>query len=412
MENSLTPEADLAALLGPRWVEIEASALEHNVEQVKSILAPGTRLLAVVKADAYGAGAVEAARLFLKAGASYLGVTTLAEGWELRRHGITGPILLMSPLLPEETSAAIRQDLTLTVASRRDGRRVLEAARETGRPARVHLKIETGLNRTGLQPEEAVALARELASRPEVRLEGVYTHLARAAHPARTREQFRVFQQAVRALEDAGVSPPLRHICNSTACLKYPEMHLDMVRIGTLLYGQFPPGAGKGGLDLRDPWRLKARLLAVRRVPAGTPVGYGGDYVTRRPTYLGVLPLGYADGLGLTAVARPKSAGDLARFAAKMVLSYLGWRGRDLAVDVEGRRAPVVGRVGMQLSIVDLNDVEVEAGRTVAVTMGRPITGARLPRLYLREGEPYLLRSATGEWIAVSAGAMAAAPFS
>ncbi|GFN22997.1 alanine racemase [Thermanaeromonas sp. C210] len=410
METSLTAGTELAALLGPRWVEIEAAALEHNVQQVKKILEPGTRLLAVVKADAYGAGAVEAARLFLKAGASYVGVTTLAEGWELRRHGIMEPVLLMSPLLPEEMATAIRQDLTLSIASRGEAERAGEVAREAGRPARVHLKIETGLNRTGLQPEEAVALAREMASWPEVQLEGVYTHLARAAHPGKTREQFRLFQETLQALEAAGVSPPLRHICNSTACLNYPEMHLDMVRVGTLLYGQFPPGARNRGLDLRDPWQLKARLLAVRRVPAGTPVGYGGDYVTSRPTYLGVLPLGYADGLGLTAIARPKSAGDLVRFVAKAILSYLGWHRRDLAVDLEGRRVPVVGRIGMQLSLVDLEDIPAEAGQVVTITMGRPITGARLPRLYLREGEPYLLRTATGEWITVSPGRTEAAP--
>ncbi|MGI9953111.1 alanine racemase [Moorellaceae bacterium AZ2] len=411
MEANLSSETELAALLGPRWVEIEAAALEHNVQQVKKILRPETRLLAVVKADAYGAGAVEAARLFLRAGASYLGVTTLAEGWELRRRGIEAPILLMSPLLPEEIPVAVQQDLTLSIGSRGEAERVWEAARETGKSTRVHLKVETGLNRTGLKPEEAVALAREMASWPRVELEGVYTHLARAAHAGKSWEQFRLFQGVLKALEEVGVSPPLRHICNSAACLNYPEMHLDMVRVGTLLYGQFPPGSQDRGLDLKDPWQLKARLLAVRQVAAGTPVGYGGDYVTPRPTRLGVLPLGYADGLGLTAIARPKSVGDLARFVAKTILSYLGWYRRDLAVDLEGRRAPVVGRIGMQLSLVDLGDTPAEVGQVVKVTLGRPITGARLPRLYVREGEPYLLRTVTGEWITVPQGRGEAAQY-
>ncbi|MGB9661392.1 MAG: alanine racemase [Moorellaceae bacterium] len=399
---------ELAGVLGPRWVEIEAVALENNARQVQKILSPGTRLLAVVKADGYGAGAVEAARIFLEAGAGYLGVTTLAEGLELRRNGIGAPILLMSPLLPEEMPLAIREDLTLTIDSRAGAEKAAEAAAGTGRPARVHLKVETGLHRTGLEPREAVALAQEMAAWPLVHLEGIYTHLAEAAHPRKSREQFQRLSGVLSELAEKGLNFPLRHICNSTACLNYPEMHLDMVRVGTLLYGQLPPGARGSGLDLQDPWQVKARLLAVREVAAGTPVGYGGDYVTPRATRLGVLPLGYADGLGLTAIARPKSLGDLARFVAKAVLSYLGWLHRDEAVLVGGRTAPIVGRIGMQLSLVDLGDLPAGVGEVVQVSLGRPTAGARLPRLYLRQGRPYRLRTAAGEWLEVAepAGAL------
>lgn len=404
MNSNFNPQGKLSGILGPRWVEIEATALENNVHQVRKILQPGTRLLAVVKADGYGAGALEVARLFLKAGASYLGVTTLAEGLELRHNGIEAPILLMSPLLPEEIPLAIQENLTLTIDSRAGAERAAKAARDIGSPVRVHLKVETGLNRTGLKPEEAVVLAQDMASWPAVEVEGIYTHLAEASHPRKSREQFERFNRVLADLLERGVNIFLRHICNSVACLNYPEMHLDMVRLGTLLYGQLPPGAKGRGLMLQDPWQVKARLLAIREVAAGTPVGYGGDYVTPKATRLGLLPLGYADGLGLTGIARPKSLSDLARFLAKTILAYLGWHHRDEAVVIGDRLAPVVGRIGMQLSLVDVGNIPVEVGEVVRVNLGRPTTSARLPRLYLREGRPYLLRTGTGEWLAVAEG--------
>lgn len=398
MEQKYVDRAGLYELLGPRWVEIEVAALENNLREVKKILRPSTRLLAVVKADAYGAGAVEAARVFCRAGADYLGVTTLAEGLELRRHGLGIPILIMSPLLPEEIPQALYWGLTLAIASRWGAEALVRAVKETGRSAHIHLEIETGMYRTGLNLEEAKALMRDTLSCPGVVVEGIYTHLSHAAHGRKAWEQFSLFSRVCQELEEEGFAIPLKHIANSYACLAYPEMHLNMVRVGTLLYGQYPVGARRRDLDLQNPWKVKARLLHIREVPAGTAVGYGGDYVTKRPTRLGLLPLGYADGLGLTAITRPKSLPDLLRFWAKTFLAYWGWQHREEAVLVRGRLAPIVGRVGMQLSLVDLGDLPAQEGEEVEINLGRAFTSARLPRLYLREGEPYLLRLPTGEW--------------
>lgn len=389
---------DLYASLGPRWVEIEVAALENNLREVKKILRQSTRLLAVVKADGYGAGAVEAARVFSQAGADYLGVTTLAEGVELRRHGLDIPILIMSPLLPEEIPEALKWDLTLSITSLWEAEAVACAVKETGRKACIHLEIETGMHRTGLDLEEVKVLIKDILRCPGVVVEGIYTHLAHAANRRKAFEQFSLFCRICRELEEEGFSIPLKHVANSFACLAYPEMHLDMVRVGTLLYGQYPVGARRRELGLQDPWKVKARLLHVKEVPAGTAVGYGGDYVTKRPTRLGTLPLGYSDGLGLTAIARPKSLPDLLRFWAKTFLAYWGWQHREETVFVQGRQVPIVGRVGMQLSLVDLGSLPVKEGEEVEITLGRPFASARLPRLYLREGEPYLLRLPTGEW--------------
>jgi len=389
----------LTRLAGPRWIIVDASALEHNLRAVKGLLKPSTKLLAVVKADAYGYGAVEAARVFTAAGADYLGVTTLAEGLELRRAGISAPVLVMSPLLAGELPAAIENDLTLSISSRSGYQAAVAAANSVGRRARIHLKVETGLQRTGLSPGEAVSLTREVISGNSVVLEGIYSHLAEAARPGLTAKQIGCFKKVLKELEAENIVIPLRHICNSTGLLAHPEMQLDMVRIGTLLYGQFPYRAPRRELELKDGWSFLARIVFIHDVTPGTPVGYGGDYVARKATRLAVIPVGYADGLALTAVTRPKNLNDLARHLVKIVLAYLGRGGGEgTVVTVGGQKAPVVGRVGMQLSMIDIGHLpHVKQGQEVEVVLRRPTASTRLPRIYCRDKVPYLIRLASGE---------------
>ncbi|MGI9862980.1 alanine racemase [Moorella naiadis] len=397
---------NITRLVGPRWITIEATALEHNLRAVRTLLQPGTRLLAVVKADAYGAGAVAVARVLEAAGADYLGVTTLAEGLELRRAGLNLPILLMSPLLPAELPDAIAADLTLSISSRAGAEATAAAAAMAGRQARVHLKVETGLQRTGLEPDAVAPLATEMASWPAIQLEGIYSHLAEATSPASAGRQLECFRSVLAALDERGITIPLKHICNSSGILYHPEMHLDMVRAGTLLYGQFPYRAPRRGLELHDTWQFTARILFIHDVAAGTPVAYGGDYVVKKATRLAVIPLGYADGFSLTAVARPKNLNDLARYLVKTVLAYLGRGGGEgTTVTIAGRPAPVVGRVGMQLTMVDVGHLpEATVGQAVTVDLRRPTASTRLPRVYCHAGQPYLVRTTAGELIPATEG--------
>ncbi|MDK2821161.1 MAG: alanine racemase [Clostridia bacterium] len=387
---------NITKMVGPRWIEIDTEALEHNLMAVKKLITPQTRILAVVKADAYGAGAVESARAFLNAGADYLGVTNLAEGQELRKAGITAPVLIMAPLMPEELLTAISLNLTITVSSRLGAEELAKV--KTDKQVRVHLKVETGLQRTGLEPEEVVPVASDMLKLPHVILEGVYSHLAEAARPGATENQFKIFNKVLKELEESNIKLPLRHICNSTGLLSHPEMHLDMVRIGTLLYGQFPYRAPKRGLELKETWRFKARVIFIHDVPAGTPVGYGGDYVTRRDSRLAVIPVGYADGFSLTAVARPKNLNDLARYLVKTVLAYLGRVGGEgTTVTIAGQKVSVVGRVGMQLTMIDITNLSnVEIGQEVDINIRRPTASTRLPRVYCRGRQPYLVRTTSG----------------
>ena len=381
------------AFVGPKCLYVDSSALEHNVREVKRTLDPAIKLLAVVKGDGYGAGAVEAARVFVSAGADYLGVSSVPEGLELRAAGIRAPVLVMNPILREECVAAIEHDLEITVASRQGLLDVAGASKRAGRTANVHLEVETGLGRTGLPAGEVPAILGELESLEAVRLSGVFTHMSEAHRDEATVRQFARFQAAVRHV------PPcvIRHVANSGTFLRFPDMRLDMVRIGTLLYGQVPFGIRHTSLDLKSVWDFRARVLFIHDVKPGEAIGYGGDYVVRRPTRVAVVSAGYSDGFGLTAVSRPKDLGDLLRYIVKMFLSYVGkGRGEGGAARFECGVAPVVGRIGMQLTMVDVTGLPVSIGDEASVNI-RPTAGARLPRVYVRDGVPYLVRMPWGE---------------
>lgn len=391
--NRVSGPGSIAALVGPKCLYVDSSALEHNAREVKKVLGSRVKLLAVVKGDGYGVGGVEAARVFVEAGADYLGVSSVTEGVELRRAGIRAPVLVMNPILKEECVTAIEHDLEVTVASRQGVFDIADASRRVGKVARIHLEIETGLGRTGLPVGEVPSVLDELRSRDGVSLRGVFTHMAEAHRDEASLRQFARFQAALRHVP-RGL---LRHVANSGTFLRFPDMHLDMVRIGTLLYGQLPFGIRHTTLSLKSVWDFRARVLFIHDVGPGDTIGYGGDYSARRPMRIAVVCAGYSDGFGLTAVSRPKDLGDLARYIVKMVLSYLGkGRGEGGAVRFECGVAPVVGRIGMQLTMVDVTGLPVSVGDEASVSI-RPTAGARLPRVYLRDGVPYLIRMPWGE---------------
>lgn len=398
--NRMSGPETIAALAGPKCLYVDSSALEHNAREVKKVLGSRVKLLAVVKGDGYGVGGIEAAKVFVSAGAHYLGVSSVPEGVELRRAGIRAPVLVMNPILKEECVTAIEHDLEVTVASRQGVFDVADASRRVGKVAGIHLEIETGLGRTGLPVGEVPTVLDELRSQEGVRLRGVFTHMAEAHRDEASFRQFARFQAALRHV------PPglLRHVANSGTFLRFPDMRLDMVRIGTLLYGQLPFGIRHTTLSLKSVWDFRARISFIHDVRPGDTIGYGGDYSIRRPMRIAVVSAGYSDGFGLTAVSRPKDLSDLARYIVKMVLSYLGkGRGEGGAVRFECGVAPVVGRIGMQLTMVDVTGLPVSVGDEASVSI-RPTAGARLPRIYLRDGVPYLIRMPWGEMRPVEDG--------
>ena len=370
MSETITPNT---------WVSVSRSALRHNFEAVQALLGQDTskppQTIAVVKANAFGHGAGETARIFQDAGANFFAVTTPGEALELRAADIMGRVLVFLPPLPEQIETLLAAELDLTVGDAAGLDAVAKVALASGKTAPVHLKVDTGMGRLGALPPEALTLAKRIAQTPSLRFAGIYTHFARALEKdeTATRRQFDEFDRVLRGLEHAGIDPGLRHCANSAALVRFPDLRLDAVRPGTILYGQYPSGAVPRTLDLRETWRMQTRIVAVRDVPAGSAVGYGGDYVTRRPSKLAVLPVGYADGFTVA----PASISS-------------GWRGlknwlrpAPITVTVRGRRAPVVGRVAMQICTVDVSEIpDVAVGDVVTVPARRITAGARLVRLY------------------------------
>lgn len=378
----------LAANGGTRWVEVDLGALKHNYGEIRKMIGPTVKLLGVVKADAYGLGALEVARVLEKSGIEMLAVTGVQEGQELREGGIKVPILVFSPFLPEEISALARYNLTATVASRQAVAWLSQWQREQGGTISVHLKVETGMGRFGLWPEEVVAVAREILSSPGLILEGVYSHLATATwrNKSYSQRQFRLFQEVCAELEKAGIKGLIRHIANSAAVLEMPEMSLDMVRVGTLLYGQAPSPQLSKKIKLKETWHCKAKVIYIRELPRGHSVGYGRTFKSRRNILVAVLPVGFTDGVQLEPLLKPAGLLDLLKGTAKLCLTYFGWDKFRPAVHFPGGAGRIIGKVGMQLTMVDVSAVkDLEVGMEAVVPMRRTAVNSSLPKVYLED---------------------------
>jgi alanine racemase len=321
------------ALAAPAWVDVDLTAVAHNVRACRSLLAPECRLVAVVKANAYGHGMVRIARTSLRSGADELAVANVHEGAQLRQAGFTAPIQIAGPLAPSEAGLAVQHGLLPSVA----GVELANAlAAATRRYLPVQIEVDTGMSRHGVAPDQLATLVRQIHDRGRLTIAGVYTHFAAtgttAEDLAAMQAQLATFTHvvdAVRALR--GVR---RHASNTLGALAMPAAHLDAVRIGGGIYGfdPFRSAVTAGPVELRPALALKARIVGLRTVPAGTPVGYGGTFVTTRPSRLALLPLGYADGL----------------------LREL-WNGAPVLV--RGVRAPIVGVVSMNQTVVDVTAV-------------------------------------------------------
>ncbi len=319
----------------PAWAEVDLSAVAHNTASMAALVAPAG-VLAVVKADGYGHGAVPVALAVLHAGASWLGVALVEEGVTLRDAGIDAPVLVLSEPTPAAMELAASFSLVPTVYSSAGVRSAADAARGLG-PARqfpVHLKVDTGMHRVGARPEDAVSLAREIADHPRLAFDGLYTHCAVADEPADpfTWEQLVRFSGVRDALAAAGFAPRVVHAANSAGAIAHPQSRFDLVRIGIALYG-IPPAPGlDGAVDLRAAMSLKATVSMVKQVAAGERISYGLRYRFERDSIVATVPIGYADG----------------------VRRRLGATGAEVLI--RGRRRPIAGTVTMDQLTVDCGD--------------------------------------------------------
>ncbi|MBN2306070.1 MAG: alanine racemase, partial [Anaerolineae bacterium] len=330
------------------YIDIDLGAIARNIHALKAHVGPDVALFAVVKANAYGHGAVEVARTALTSGADRLAVARVMEGVALRHAGITAPILVMNYTPPAEIEAGVAHDLTLTVTERAAAECVSAQARAQRKTAVVHVKVDTGMGRFGLLPGEVVPFFDLLAKLPGLEIEGIYSHfsVADSADKTYTHQQFGIFTDVLQQLAAAGRHIPVRHIANSAATLDLPAMHLDAVRVGIALYGLYPSDEVGPVVPLQPALALKSRVARVRTLPAGSSISYGRTYITPRAMPVALIPVGYGDGY-------------------HRLLSNRG------AVLINGQRAPIIGRVCMDQFVVDVSLVESVRVDDPVVLIGR-----------------------------------------
>jgi len=379
------------------WVEIDLDALTHNIGEVRSRVGEGQRLLLVVKADAYGHGAVEVARAAVAAGVDMLGVATLQEGIELRQAGIEAQVLILSPPMENETRDVIEYDLACSVPSLGIARALSRICVERGRSGSVHVEVDTGMGRSGVGLDEALPFVTAVGKLPGLSLDGVYTHFPASDDDAEfTSRQVGDFVEFLMRLERKGIEVPLRHAANSGAVLGVPESvetPLNMVRPGIMIYGLRPSSRVAGASELEPVMSFKSRIAQIRELPEGHPISYGMTYRTPRAMRVAVIPVGYGHGYSW----RLSNKGE---------------------VLVHGERVPIVGRVTMDVTLVDIDrlpdarvgdevvlfgrqgDAEItvdEVAQTVGTISYEIICGIgkRVTRAYIRSGETIGMRTLT-----------------
>ena len=377
-------------LLKRCWAAISLDHLAYNMKQIRSRLHAGCRVMAVVKANAYGHGDAALVPYFQQYGADWFAVSNLEEALMLRRNGAALPILILGTTPARYAAVLSREDITQTVFSADYADQLETEARRAGVTVAVHIKVDTGMSRIGFRPEEPEAIERVYRARG-LRATGIFTHFAcsdetDAESRAFTQRQYDRFTDVCRQLEEKGIAPGLRHCCNSGAVVQYPQMQLDMVRPGIILYGLAPSEELAGAMDLRPVMTLYSRVSMVKEIPADTPVSYGRTYTTGRPARVATVSCGYADGYPRALSSR-----------ASMRVGDAG----------SGSEAPVIGRVCMDQLILDVTGIpDVAADDTVVAAGGdgnqsferlAALAGTihyelvckinrRVPRVYLEKG--------------------------
>ena len=321
-------------------VTIHLNNFLYNLSQIRRIVGPGVKISAAVKANAYGHGALAIAQAAEKGGADFLGLASPAEGIELREGGIRAPILLYGISLPRDAQSLTAHSVSAAVADEEGIAAFEKAAAGLGTKARLHLKVDTGMGRIGCRPEAALGLTRRIAASPHLVLEGVFTHFPSSdeAGLEYTRTQTEIFLSTVQAIRNAGINPGLVHAANSGAILQHPSTRFDMVRPGIILYGYYPSKEVPRPFPAKPVMELNAPVLFVKKVPAGTTISYGRSWTAERETWIATLGIGYADGY-------PR---------------LLSNKGRVL---MKGKTYPIVGRVSMDQTMVDLGtETDVQRG--------------------------------------------------
>ena len=381
----------------PVWLEINLDAIAHNVQKIRQIVGENTQIIAVVKANAYGHGAVEVSETLLENGVTMLGVGVVEEGIVLREAGIKAPILICGLTMNDQLESLVMYNLTATVCDLKAVKTLSRIASKKKKRVPVHIKIDTGMGRLGIPGEDTLNFVKETKQMKNIEIEGIFTHFAATneENGIYTRKQFEKYKKALLELEREKISIPLKHVANSAAILNSSCFHLNAVRPGIIIYGLFPSPKAKQAVQLKPAAEFKTKIVFLKEVPAGKNIGYEGTYTTTRPTRIATLPVGYADGYS-------------------WLLSNNG------EVLVRGQRAPIIGRICMDLCMIDVTHIgEVQTGDEV-VLWGKQGSGMvsaeeiaqrigsivyevicmvdkeRVPKVFIKNGRPFKIKSLLG----------------
>lgn len=374
------------------WAEVNLDNIAHNVKEIRRVTDKKAEIMGVVKADAYGHGVMEVARTLIENGVTRLAVSMLDEAIQLRKNGIEVPILILSYTDPRRAEEIILNDVTQTVFSHDLAEALSEAAVRLDKNIKIHIKIDSGMTRVGFMPGySAVKNVIKISKLPKIIIEGLFTHFASADENDRsyTYMQFEKFMSIVSELNRIGIYIPVKHVCNSAGIIEFPEMHLNMVRPGIVLYGMYPSEeVHKERIDLRPAMTLKANIILVKDVETDTCISYGRIFKTQRQSRIATLPIGYADGYTRLLTNKGK-------------------------VLLNGQQVPIVGKICMDQCMIDVTDVQgaVNVGDEVvlfgsqggnkikiedlAAKVGTInyelacIIGKRIPRAYWKDGQLY-----------------------
>ncbi len=331
----------------PAWVEVDLDAMAWNISRIRERINENIRILLVVKADAYGHGSVRIARHAADNGVNMLGVATLDEGKELCVNGIRLPILILSPVLPEELEAVLENGLAVTASSYEFAVEASRAARAAGVTCRVHVEIDTGMGRAGLPVKGSADAIERMWSLDGLDCEGIFTHFPASDSDADfTEDQIDAFTGLLDELSRRGILFRYVHCANSAAVLNFPSSHFNMIRPGLLVYGNVPSLNLRGAIDVTPVMSFKTRLVLIREMPEGSSISYGRTFITDRPMMMGIIPVGYGHGLG----------------------HRLSNNGRVL---FRGRPAPITGRVTMDMTMIDLTGFDEPRVGEEVVIFGR-----------------------------------------
>ena len=333
---------ELLEMLGSTILEINLDNLAYNIKATRKYINKDTLIMAIVKANAYGHGAIASSRIFLENGADRLGVSILREGIELRKAGIEAPILLLNYTPQDQYKYIVEYDLIQTIYRYEDAEALSKVALSMGKTMKIHIKIDTGMSRIGFLPgQESIEAIVKISKLPNIEIEGIFTHFAKADEIDKTftHIQFNRFIDLVNELEEKGVDIAIKHVANSATVIDMAEYNLDMVRPGLILYGHYPSEeVQKENLFLRPAMTLKSRISNIKTIDKGEGVGYNHSYIAKKKTHIATIPIGYADGYSRMLAER----------------SY---------VSVDGEKAEVVGKVCMDQIMVDVSHIEnVEVG--------------------------------------------------